>query len=58
MVEWLIQNRFMPLYMPLGDSWLNMSESIQRIPKRRALDGQHPKSPDEIISWFEQVAKA
>jgi hypothetical protein len=58
MVEWLIQNGIMPLYTPLGGSWLNMSESIQRILKRRALDGHHPKTPDEIITWFEQVAKA
>jgi transposase len=58
MVEWLIQNGIMPLYTPLGGSWLNMSESIQRILKRRALDGQHPQNPDEIITWFEQVAKA
>lgn len=57
MVEWLIQHGIMPLYTPLGGSWLNMSESIQRILKRRALDGQHPKTPDEIITWFEQVAK-
>ena len=57
MVEWLIQNGIMPLYTPLGGSWLNTSESIQRILKRRALDGQHPKTPDEIITWFEQVAK-
>jgi hypothetical protein len=58
MVEWLIQNGIMPLYTPLGGSWLNMSESIQRILKRRALDGHHPKTTDEIITWFEQVAKA
>jgi len=58
MVEWLIQNGVMPLYTPLGGSWLNMAESIQRILKRRALDGQHPKTVAEIITWFEQVAKA
>lgn len=58
MVEWLIQNGVMPLYTPLGGSWLNMAESIQRILKRRALAGQHPKTPEEIITWFEQVAKA
>jgi hypothetical protein len=34
----------MPLYTPLGGSWLNMAESIQRILKRRTLDGQHPQS--------------
>src|SRR5215216_5850202 len=26
--------------------------------KRRALDGQHPHSPDEIGSWFEQTARS
>ncbi|MDP9311789.1 MAG: transposase, partial [Chloroflexota bacterium] len=39
-------------------SWLNMAESIQRILKRRALDGSHPQSPEEIIAWFEAVAAA
>ena len=48
----------MPLYTPLGGSWLNMAESIQRILKRRALAGQHPQSPAEIGTWFEQTAQA
>jgi hypothetical protein len=42
----------------LGGSWLNMAEAIQRIFKRRALAGQQPQSPDEIGTWFEQVARA
>jgi hypothetical protein len=25
--------------------------------KRRALDGQHPHSPAEIGTWFEQTAR-
>ena len=58
MVDWLIERGIMPLYTPLGGSWLNMAEPIQRILKRRALDGQHPSQPGEIISWFEQVAQA
>ena len=58
MVEWLIQHGVMPLYTPLGGSWLNMAESIQCILKRRALDGQHPQTSDEIITWFKQVTKA
>ena len=58
MVEWLIEHGIMPLYTPLGGSWLNMTESIQRILKRRALDGQHPTTPEEIIDWFEAVARA
>ena len=48
MVLWLCRHGIMPLYTPLGGSWLNMAESIQRILKRRALDGQHPSSPAEI----------
>ena len=47
-----------PLYTPVGGSWLNMAESIERVLKRRALDGQHPHSPDEIGRWFEQTARA
>jgi transposase len=46
------------VYTPLGGSWLNMAESIQRILKRRALAGQHPQSPAEIGTWFEQTAQA
>lgn len=57
MVQWLMRQGIMPLYTPLGGSWLNMTESIQRILKRRALDGQHPTKPEEIIAWFEAVAK-
>jgi hypothetical protein len=41
-VCWLFAHGIMPLYTPVGGSWLNMAESIQRILKRRALDGQHP----------------
>ena len=41
-VCWLFAHGIMPLYTPVGGSWLNMAESLQRILKRRALDGQHP----------------
>ena len=58
MVLWLCQHGIMPLCTPLGGSWLNMAESIQRILKRRTLDGQHPQSPTEIGTWFQQTAKA
>ena len=56
-VLWLFAHGIMPLYTPLGGSWLSMVESMQRILKRRALDGQHPGSPAEIIGWFEAVAE-
>jgi transposase len=58
MVVWLCRHGIMPLYTPLGGSWLNMAESIQRILKRRTLDGQHPRSPAEIGTWFRQTAQA
>ena len=56
-VLWLFAHGIMPLYTPLSGSWLNMAESIQRVLKRRALDGQHPTSPAEIIARFESVSK-
>ncbi|MCZ7568943.1 MAG: transposase [Ardenticatenaceae bacterium] len=52
------EHGIMPLYTPLSGSWLNMAESIQRILKRRALEGAHPRTPDDIIAWFEAVARA
>jgi hypothetical protein len=58
MVIWLCEHGVMPLYTPLGGSWLNMAESIQRILKRRTLDGQQPQNPAEIGIWFEQTAQA
>src|SRR5262249_33113988 len=41
-VCWPFAHGVMPLYTPLGGSWLNMAESIQRILKRPALGGQEP----------------
>lgn len=29
-----------------------MAESIQRILKRRALDGQHPQTAQEVMGWL------
>jgi hypothetical protein len=55
-VLWLFSMGIMPRYTPLGGSWLNLVESLQRILKRRALDGQHPGTPQEIMGWFEAVA--
>ena len=58
LVLWLCEHGVMPLYTPVGGSWLNMAESIERVLKRRALDGQHPHSPEEIGRWFAQTARA
>jgi hypothetical protein len=56
-VLWLFAHGVMPLYTPVSGSWLNTAESIQRVLKRRALDGEHPAGPGEIIARFESVAK-
>lgn len=58
MVRWLVDHGIMPLYTPLGGSWLNMAESIQRILVRRALNGQHPETTQEIIDALEATARA
>lgn len=56
MRRWLFAHGIMPLYTPLGGSWLNMAESLQRILVRRALAGQYPQTPQHIIDWLEQTA--
>jgi hypothetical protein len=56
MVLWLIEHGIMPLYTPLGGSWLNMAESVQRIIVRRALEGQAPDTPQQIIDALESAA--
>ncbi len=54
---WMFSKGIMVLYTPLGGSWLNMSESIQRILVRRALAGEHPRKPEQIIEWLEAAAR-
>lgn len=55
LVRWLCARGILPLYTPLSGSWLNMAESLQRIIVRRALAGQHPQTPEEIIAWLEET---
>lgn len=55
-VRWLMANGIMPLYTPLGGSWLNMAESMHRILVSRALSGQQPENPQQLIAWLEAVA--
>jgi hypothetical protein len=57
LVDWLVGQGVLPLYTPLGGSWLNMAESIQRILVRRALDGQHPTSAQEVRDWLAATAR-
>jgi hypothetical protein len=52
LVDWLCAQGVMPLYTPLGGSWLNLAESIQRIVVRRALADQHPESIPDLKAWL------
>ena len=56
-VCWLMAHGIMPLYTPISGSWLNMAESIQRILVGRALAGQHPGRPTQLMEWLEAVAR-
>jgi hypothetical protein len=56
-VRWLFAQGIMPLYTPLNGSWLNMAESVQRILKRRALEGQHPRTLYDIIALLEATVR-
>jgi hypothetical protein len=55
-VLWLVAHGVMPLYTPLSGSWLNRAESIQRVLVRRALAGQHPTAPEQVMQWLEDTA--
>jgi hypothetical protein len=57
MVVWCHAQGILPLYTPLGGSWLNMAESVQRILVRRALAGQHPHSAQEIKEWLDATVR-
>jgi len=50
--QWCLNAGILPLYTPLGGSWLNLAESIQRILTRRALAGQHPEHAHQIKDWL------
>ena len=53
---WLFQHGILPMFTPIGGSWLNMAESMQRILVQRALNGQHPETPEQIMALLEGVA--
>lgn len=53
---WCFSRGILPIFTPLSGSWLNMAESIQRLLKRRALDGTYPTTIQHIITQLEAVA--
>jgi DDE superfamily endonuclease len=57
LVLWFFEHGVMPLYTPVGGSWLNMAESVQRIIGPRALAGQHPTNAQQSIDWLEQTVQ-
>jgi hypothetical protein len=57
MVQWCVERGIVPLYTPLGGSWLNLAESVQRILVRRALGGQHPETAEEVMAWLGAAVK-
>jgi hypothetical protein len=54
---WLVAHGVMPVFTPLGGSWLNMAESIQRIIVRRALEGSNLESPAAVIEALEATVR-
>lgn len=51
-VQGCLAQGIVPLYTPLGGSWLNMAESVQRIIVSRALAGQHPRDAQTLMDWL------
>ena len=54
-VIWLYQHGVLPVYTPLSGSWLTLAASLQRILMRRALGGQQPQTPEQLITWLEET---
>jgi len=54
-VSWLSAHGVLPLYTPLGGSWLNMTESVQRIVCGRALNGTHPQTQEELLTSLDEA---
>lgn len=52
LLNWLVARGIWPLFTPLGGSWLNLAESLQRIVVGRALAGQHPHTVEELLAWL------
>ena len=57
LVDWCLERGIFPLYTPIAGSWLNMAEAIQRILVRRALDGQHPTTAEQLLDWLAQAVR-
>lgn len=56
-VAWCLERGVALLYTPLGGSWLNMAESVQRIITRRAISGQHYQSAGELMEALNEATR-
>lgn len=54
-VPWLYAHGVLPLYTPLSGSWLNMTESVQRIVCGRALNGTYPQTQEELLTFLDEA---
>jgi hypothetical protein len=54
-VTWLFAQGVLPLYTPLSGSWLNMTESVQRIVCGRALTGTYPQTQADLLSFLDDA---
>jgi hypothetical protein len=55
LLNWLVARGVWPLFTPLGGSWLNLAESLQRILVHRALAGHHPRSAQAVMTWLSEA---
>ncbi|MHB9131480.1 MAG: transposase [Armatimonadota bacterium] len=56
-VAWCLEQGIALLYTPVGGSWLNMAEALQRILVRRALTGQHYQTAAELMAALTAVVR-
>jgi len=52
LLNWLVARGVWPIFTPLGGSWLNLAESLQRIIVTRALAGHHPRTAQDVMDWL------
>jgi transposase len=53
--QWCAEQGIVLLSTPNAGSWLNMAESVQRIIKRRALQGYHVYDVEILKDWFRET---
>ena len=57
LVQWCAERGILLLLTPCSGSWLNMAESVQRIIRRRAVEGHHPENAETLKAWFRETVQ-